>query len=91
MQWNIGICATVKTCSFCSENISSAYCGITVGLLFTASNTVELGFKNHQNKNLLEFKNQISNHQLLIYVINYNHDKDIFDFRNQNGSDRKIS
>ena len=48
--------------------------------------TVELGFKN-----LLEFKNQITNYQLVIYVVNYSQDKNILDFKNQNGSDRKSS
>ena len=53
--------------------------------------TVELGFKNRQNKNLLDFKNQITNYQLVIYVVNYSQDKNILDFKNQNGSDRKSS
>ena len=53
--------------------------------------TVELGFKNRQNKNLLDFKNQITNYQLVIYVVNYSQDKNNLDFKNQNGSDRKSS
>ena len=53
--------------------------------------TVKLGFKNRQNKNLLDFKNQITNYQLVIYVVNYSQDKNILDFKNQNGSDRKSS
>ena len=54
-------------------------------------NTVELGFKNRQNKNLLDFKNQITNYQFMIYVVNYSQDKNILDFKDQNGSDRKSS
>ena len=50
--------------------------------------TVELDFKNCQNKNLLDFKNQITNYQLVIYVVNYSQDKNILDL-NQNGSERK--
>ena len=53
--------------------------------------TVELGFKNRQDKNLLDFKNRITNYQLVIYVVNYSQDKNILDFKNQNGSDRKSS
>ena len=53
--------------------------------------TVEPGFKNRQDKNLLDFKNQITNYQLVIYVVNYSQDKNILDFKNQNGSDRKSS
>ena len=53
--------------------------------------TVELGFKNRQNKNLLDFKNQITNYQLVIYVVNYSQDKNNLDFKNQNSSDRKSS
>ena len=53
--------------------------------------TVELGFKNRQNKNLLDFKNQITNYQLEIYVVNYSQDKNNLDFKNRNGSDRKSS
>lgn len=30
--------------------------------------TVELGFKNRQDKNLLDFENQITNYQWVIYV-----------------------
>ena len=51
--------------------------------------TVQLGFKNHQGKNLLDFKNQITNYQLMIYVVNCSQDKKILDFKNQNCSDRK--
>ena len=54
-------------------------------------NTVELGFKNRQNKNQLDFKNQITNYQLRVYVVNYSQNKNILDFKNQNGSDRKKS
>ena len=61
------------------------------GQLGHSSSTVELGFKNPQNKNLLDFKNQITNYQLVIYVVNYSQDKNILDFKNQNGSDRKSS
>ena len=69
---------------------------LTVTLLgFQASklllSTVKLGFKNRQDKNLLDFKNQITNYQLVIYVVNYSQDKNILDFKNQNGSDRKSS
>ena len=39
----------------------------------------------------LDFKNQITNYQLVIYVVNYSQDKNILDFKNQNGSDRKSS
>ena len=53
--------------------------------------TGELGFKNLQDKNLLDFKNQIINYQFVIYVVNYSQDKNILDFKNQNGSDRKSS
>ena len=53
--------------------------------------TVKLGFKNRQNKNSLDFKNQITNNQLVIYVVNYSQDKNNLDFKNQNGSDRKSS
>ena len=53
--------------------------------------TVKPGFKNCQDKNLLDFKNQITNYQLVIYVVNYSQDKNILDFKNQNGSDRKSS
>ena len=53
--------------------------------------TVELGFKNRQNRNLLDFKKKITNYQLVIYVVNYSQDKNILDFKNQNGSDRKSS
>ena len=53
--------------------------------------TVELGFKNHQDKKLLDFKNQITNYQLVIYVVNYSQDKNNLDFKNQNSSDRKSS
>ena len=52
---------------------------------------VKLGFKNRQNKNLLDFKNQITNYQLVIYVVNYSQDKNNLDFKNQNSSDRKSS
>ena len=31
--------------------------------------TVELGFKNHQNKNLLDFKNQITNYQIWLLAL----------------------
>ena len=48
--------------------------------------TVELGFKNHQDKNLLDFKNQITYYQLVIDVVNYSQYKNILDFKNQNGS-----
>ena len=53
--------------------------------------TVELGFKNRRDKNLLDFKNQITNYQYHFYVVNYSLDKNILDFKNQNGSDRKSS
>ena len=55
------------------------------------ANTVELGFKNRQDKNLLDFKNKITNYQLVINVVNYSQDKNNLDFKNQNGSDRKSS
>ena len=58
---------------------------------YSFRNTVELGFKNRQDKNMLDFKNQITNYQLMIYVVNYSQDKNILDFKNQNGSDRKSS
>ena len=32
-------------------------------------NTVELGFKNRQNKNLLDFKNQITNYQIWLLAL----------------------
>ena len=57
----------------------------------TRISTVKPGFKNHQDKNLLDFKNQITNYQLVIYVVNYSQDKNILDFKNQNGSDKKCS
>ena len=52
---------------------------------------VEPGFKNRQDKNLLDFKNQITNYHYHFYVVNYSQDKNILDFKNQNGSDRKSS
>ena len=55
------------------------------------SHTVELGFKNCQDKNLLDFKNQITDYHLVIYIVNYSQDKKLIDFKNQNGSDRKSS
>ena len=75
----------MKTCSFCSENISSVF------IQSANESTVKLDFKNRQDKNLLDFKNQIINYQLVIYVLNYSQDKNILDFKNQNGSDRKSS
>ena len=53
--------------------------------------TVEPGFKNHQDKNLLDFKNQITNDHYHFYVVNYSQDKNILDFKNQNGYDRRSS
>ena len=54
--------------------------------------TVKLGFKNRQDKNLLDFKNQTTYYQLVIHVVNYSQDKKkVLDFKIQNGSDRKSS
>ena len=55
------------------------------------TSTAKLGFKNRQDKNLLDFKKQITNYQSVIYVVNYSLDKNNPDFKNQNGSDRKSS
>ena len=57
----------------------------------TDGSTVELGFKNRQNKNLLDFKNRITNYQFVIYLVYYSQNKNKLDFKNQNGSDRKSS
>ena len=38
---------------------------------------------------MLDFKNQITNYQLVIYVVNYSQDKNNLDFKNQNGSEKK--
>ena len=53
--------------------------------------TVKPDLKNCQDKNLLDFKNQITNYHYHFYVVNYSQDKNILDFKNQNCSDRKSS
>ena len=49
--------------------------------------TVELDFQNHQDKNQLDFKNQITNDQL--GRISFKNRQEQLDFKNQNGSDQK--
>ena len=53
--------------------------------------TVKPGFKNCQDKNLIDFKNQITIYQLLNFGIKNGNDKNLIDFKNQNGTYKKGS